>query len=190
MSTTTPPPTIFPKAIIWDLDGTLWYPEMYHLWGNSRGGSPFRPVNIDSLNTNVQDGSGTVVKLIGDARTILRQIDQEIKPRPKLGIASSTDEPTWARECLDKIIVDGKRLVEYFDIIEIAKGSKRYHLTRIKESLGIEFHEILFLDNESGNINTVAKLGVVSILTPFEGVTKKVFESALDIFRRNYLQCI
>ena len=41
-----------PKVVAFDLDATLWYPEMYQLWG---GGSPFRK-NPDGTLT---DKAGT-----------------------------------------------------------------------------------------------------------------------------------
>ena len=32
---------ILPRVLAFDLDGCVWDPEMYELWG--RGGSPFTP---------------------------------------------------------------------------------------------------------------------------------------------------
>ena len=31
---------MLPKILVFDLDGCVWWPEMYHLWGG--GGSPFK----------------------------------------------------------------------------------------------------------------------------------------------------
>ena len=32
---------ILPRVLVFDLDGCVWNPEMYELWG--RGGAPFTP---------------------------------------------------------------------------------------------------------------------------------------------------
>lgn len=48
---------LLPKVIVLDLDGTIWGPEMYQLWG---GGAPFTLLE----NGNVKDRSGTEVKVL------------------------------------------------------------------------------------------------------------------------------
>ena len=65
-----------PRVLVFDLDGCTWWPEMYHLWGS--GGSPFSRMT----NGNVQDKSGTEVRIMADLREIL----QEIK-----------NDPQWSR---------------------------------------------------------------------------------------------
>ena len=63
-----------PQVVAFDLDGTVWTPDMYQLWG---GGAPFRKTpDADAL----LDASGAAVKLCGNTRQILREIG-----RSKLG---------------------------------------------------------------------------------------------------------
>ena len=47
-----------PAAVIFDLDGCLWDPEMYELWG---GGAPFS----DNGDGTLSDRSGVTVRLLG-----------------------------------------------------------------------------------------------------------------------------
>ena len=84
-----------PKVLVFDLDGCTWWPEMYHLWGG--GGSPFSPTS----NGNVKDRANTTVKIIGDLREILLDVQTDSKwSDTKIAVASSCDEPSWARECI------------------------------------------------------------------------------------------
>ena len=48
-----------PAAIIFDLDGCLWYPDMYMLWG---GGAPFSKA---AAGTDLTDVRGAKVRMIG-----------------------------------------------------------------------------------------------------------------------------
>lgn len=87
-----------PKVVVFDLDGCVWYPEMYHLWGS--GGAPFKPLP----NGNVKDRRGEEVELMADVRSIF----YELKTDPKwnntlVAAASCCDEPEWARECIQKV---------------------------------------------------------------------------------------
>jgi magnesium-dependent phosphatase 1 len=112
----------YPKVIIWDLDGTVWNPEMYQLYG----GAPFQ----QTKDFNVADRRGEKVELLGDCRALLQHLKTlEVK----VAIASTCDEPDWAYECMDKIGVEHAKdkLTEYFhaDLIEIYKSySKETHL--------------------------------------------------------------
>ena len=50
-----------PKAVVFDLDGCLWAPDMYMLWG---GGAPFE-VREDG---DLDDRNGARVRLLGAVR--------------------------------------------------------------------------------------------------------------------------
>jgi hypothetical protein len=101
-----------PRVIVWDVDGrvekvwinghffcpkgTLWLPEMYQL----RGGSPFR-ANEDG---DVFDCRGEHVYLLSDAIAVLERIHNEF-PHAFVAIASTCDEPEWAKELLKVVKV-------------------------------------------------------------------------------------
>ena len=136
-----------PKVIAWDLDGCVWDPEMYQLWG---GGSPFNvapgstPVSLSRAlpqstvygctagkGGDLVDNGGTNVRLLGDVRNIMR----ELKTDPQwantiVACASCCDEPAWARECIQKFeLGDGLVLGDVISIEEIYKGNKVRVLT-------------------------------------------------------------
>ncbi len=110
------------SLIAFDLDGTLWWPEMYMMWGN--GGPPFTA----SANGDVKDKAGQMVKLMGDTRSILADIldCRTVKLHDvKIAISSRTDEPEWAQECMEKMwIKPGHSLKSVFHLEEISKINK------------------------------------------------------------------
>ena len=65
-------------------------------------------------------------------------------------MASSCDEPSWARECLTKFTVgDGIPLSDIVapNLIEIYKASsKQVHLKAISKASGVPLSEMMFLD--------------------------------------------
>lgn len=168
-----------PKVLVFDLDGCTWWPEMYHLWGG--GGSPFTP----AANGNVKDRGNTTVEIMADLREILQEVKSEPQwNQTKFAVASSCDEPSWARECIRLISIGEKyKLMDIFDknLTEIYKGSKSGHLREISKKSGCSLEEMVFFDNEWGNCQTVAKIGVTVVYTP-KGVTRHLFQEALDQF--------
>lgn len=177
-----------PKAIIFDLDGCLWRPEMYELLWYSRGkGSPFRqdPQNPEDLLSVANEP----VYLLGDVREVLTEIyNEDDYQEVKIGISSRTDEPNWAKELLSKFTIQSDKTgsengrvpieVVFNGPIEIAQDSKVEHFRRISKHLNIGMEEILFFDNEIGNCRQVAGLGVTVAHCP-DGVTYDIWNRVL-----------
>merc|ERR1711907_453546 len=169
-------PSLRPRAIVFDLDGCVWSPEMYQLWG---GGAPFKP----SKGGDLVDTRGEQVVLMAQVREIMA----ELKTSPQwedtvVAVASCCDEPAWARECLDKFTVgDGIALSDIVQIQEIYKGSKSKHLRAIATKVGCELEEIVFFDNEGGNCRTVAGVGCTVGYTP-AGVTRAAWTKTLAAY--------
>uniref|UniRef100_A0A6T7L766 Magnesium-dependent phosphatase-1 n=1 Tax=Coccolithus braarudii TaxID=221442 RepID=A0A6T7L766_9EUKA len=169
-------PATLPKAMVFDLDGCLWYPEMYMMWG---GGAPFSVRGDGDLS----DQTGKRVYLLGDVRRIFYQL----KTAPEwegvmVAVASCTDEPDWARECMRKFNVGPNvHMDDVVQVEEICKGNKRGHLKRIAQVTGIPLEEMLFFDNERGNCIDVAELGVTVAWVP-DGVTAYAWEQSLEQF--------
>lgn len=164
-----------PKLIAFDLDGTIWLPEMYQLWG---GGAPFQhhPNGKDLI-----DRVGTTVSLLGITEHILNDIHlHEAFHNTKLSWVSCTDEPIWAQECLEKFKTNtGHSLHSITDASEIHYGNKQSHFQNLQKKYPeISYQEMLFFDNESGNIRSVSQLGVHSIYCP-DGMTKEIWERGL-----------
>ena len=182
-----------PRAILFDLDGCLWTPEMYEIVYFMGGqGAPFRedPKNKGGLLTV----GNQPVRLLGDVRAVFEEIYREPKfDNVLIGVSSRTDEPDWARELLDKFQVTtndaSKGSVSLIGVlngpIEIAKDSKVEHFRRIHSQTGIDYQDMVFFDNEYGNCEKVASLGVSVVYCP-NGVTNKLWKQCLETeFPRN-----
>jgi len=169
-----------PKAFVFDLDGCCWDPEMYELWG---GGAPFK----ENKDGTLSDKNGTKVHLLGDVKNILH----ELKTDPKwadsiVAVASTCDEPKWAKECIRKFSVgDGLKIFDVFqeDCTEIYKAyGKDIHMREIAKKSGIDLSEMIFFDNQTNNTSCVAGMkGPTVVYTP-EGVTRALFQEGLDQF--------
>lgn len=70
-------------------------------------------------------------------------------------------------------------LIETLNIV--FQGSKANHLRTISKKTGVQLKDMMFLDNEWGNCQTVAGIGVTVLYTP-DGVFKKDLEEALKQF--------
>ena len=145
-----------PKLIAFDLDGTVWSPDMYELW--SSGGAPFKKISSKKL----VDRGGTTVKLIGVIGEILHELHTDDRwDTTKVAWVSCTDEPSWADECLNKFdTTGGTPLIETAHSSQIFKSNKQVHFKKLQVEFGFDFSEMLFFDNEYRNIETVSKLGV------------------------------
>ena len=84
-----------PKLIAFDLDGTIWTPDMYQLYG----GAPFK---ADGDGTKkLYDSQGAPVKLLGISSRILQELKTDKKWQNTIvAWASCTDEPEWAAICM------------------------------------------------------------------------------------------
>ena len=160
-----------PKVIVFDLDGTLWAPEMYELWG---GGAPFA---VKDGGKHLTDRRGEKVHLLGDSRALLEKLVADpavTNGHATLGLASTCDEPEWARECLNKFTLrQGKETVTMGSVFhhhEIYKANKREHFKRIQKATGAAFDDMIFFDNQTNNCHDVGQLGVHCVYTP-EGQT-------------------
>lgn len=175
-----------PKVIIFDLDGCLWTPEMYQIVFYMGGkGAPFRD-DPDCNEGGLLTVTNKPVKLLGDVRSVFREIRQDPAfDSVQIGVSSRTDKPDWARELLEKFTVvpghNGERvfLKDIFNgPLEIAKDAKVEHFARIRDVTGCTYEEMVFFDNEYDNCRKVAELGVSVVYCP-DGVTWALWEQGL-----------
>jgi magnesium-dependent phosphatase 1 len=147
------------------------------------GGAPFRR----DANGRVWDAAGTEIKLMGASRSILTTLSTESKfAGVQVAYVSRTEYPEWAVPCLKTFMIDETSERSMFDVSsyhEIYPGCKRRHFKQIKEKSGISFAEMLFFDNEFGNIRDCSNIGIVSIYTP-NGMTADKWEEGLREFAR------
>lgn len=165
---------------VFDLDACCWFPEMYMLFGG--GGGPFKQDSTNPNNTLTDRGQNQV-KLLADVAASWADLHRRTQAGQPIivGVASRSDEPSWARECLRKFVVSTG--VSMMDIVteercEIYKGSKRNHFAALQKKTGLPYNRMCFFDDDPDNIRDVKTLGVHCFLTP-DGVTRAIFEQGL-----------
>ncbi len=108
----------------------------------------------------------------------------------KVAWVSCCDEPIWAEECLAKFKTSpptassepGVPIGQVAHSSQIFKSSKQVHFQRLKKLYPeISFDEMLFFDNERGNISTVSQLGVKCVYCP-DGMSEDVWQQGLRLF--------
>ncbi|GBF91945.1 hypothetical protein Rsub_04669 [Raphidocelis subcapitata] len=186
------PAAAVPRIIAFDLDGTMWWPEMYML----TGGAPFRR----DAQGAVYDSRGERVRLLHDTLEIFQQLAADPAfEDTEIAYVSRTEYPEWAVPCLKLFhvpvpdggrshyahIADGaRRPLTLHDMgrhSEIYPGSKLTHFRRIAKDSGVDFSDMLFFDNENWNCREVSQLGVVCVHTP-RGMTNAVWREGLAKF--------
>jgi magnesium-dependent phosphatase 1 len=158
---------VCPKMIVFDLDNTLWTPELYQLRKLQRN-NQFPVANKD-------------VKLYPAAAKIIEEIRQgknSTFANTKFAIASRTKSVEWAHDLLEQFGIK-----DWFDYIEIFSGDKKRHFANLNRDSGIEFGDMLFFDDNRdgkyGNCEPVASLGVLSVHCPSGINEESVWETAL-----------
>mmetsp|Transcript_30422 Transcript_30422/g.78894 ORF Transcript_30422/g.78894 Transcript_30422/m.78894 type:complete len:162 (+) Transcript_30422:2977-3462(+) len=147
------------------------------LWG---GGAPFTRAET---GTDLVDVRGSKVRMLGAVADVLAELKTSERWKESVvAVASCTDKPEWAQECLRKFDIGGDLCMkDTMHIEEIHKGNKQGHLQNIAAQTGIALEEMLFFDNERGNCVDVAQLGVTVAWVP-EGVTAGAWASSLERF--------
>lgn len=155
-----------PKLIVFDLDNTIWSPELYQLR------------NLQRANTTPV--AGRDVKLFKGAQAALNAKTK--LPGIKFAVASRTKSVDWAHDLLDQF---GIR--HLFDHIEIFPGNKQAHFKNIADSSGIHYSDMIFFDDQKdgkyGNCEPVSRMGVLSVHCPGGLHSEEIFENALERFK-------
>jgi magnesium-dependent phosphatase 1 len=170
---------MLPQLAVFDLDDTLWTPEMWLL-----SGSPF---TRDDSSGRVFDRKGQHVYLFNEAKSVLEAIHVNHNGAIKVGYASRTEYPEWAMECLKLIRVgQSSTMYDIMHIAEIYPSNKIKHFKNIHKKTGISYEEMVFFDNEYRNIQDVSTLGVVCVYTP-DGMTRKAWQEGLSKYQSSKL---
>eukprot|EP00040_Diaphanoeca_grandis_P016878 m.87552 g.87552 ORF g.87552 m.87552 type:complete len:179 (+) comp26085_c0_seq1:164-700(+) len=168
-----------PRLVAFDLDGTVWCPDMYQLWG---GGAPFKVVGDGTKE--LRDRSHQPVVLLGAIGEILHELQTDaIWADTKVAWVSCTDEPSWADECLKKFHTSGNVPIGTIaHSSQIYKSNKKVHFQRLREQYAdVAYEDMIFFDNENGNIRNVSSIGVHSVFCP-DGMTREVWNKGLMDF--------
>ena len=155
-----------PKLIVFDLDYTLW-----PFWVDTNVTPPFHKkggIVFDSFNEKVRD--------FPEVSSVLHWLHSE---GYLMAVASRTGEVRGAKQ-LVKLFGWEK----YFKYMEIYPGCKKKHFSRFRGESGIEYSDMVFFDDEGRNIRDLKEVGVVSVLVPHSGVTRKLVEEGLALFAK------
>eukprot|EP00465_Bigelowiella_longifila_P005468 CAMPEP_0185253814 /NCGR_PEP_ID=MMETSP1359-20130426/2402_1 /TAXON_ID=552665 /ORGANISM="Bigelowiella longifila, Strain CCMP242" /LENGTH=140 /DNA_ID=CAMNT_0027836241 /DNA_START=195 /DNA_END=617 /DNA_ORIENTATION=- len=94
----------------------------------------------------------------------------------KVAAASRTGEIQWAYKLLPQFkITSEKTLDDLFTFKEIYPGSKLAHFKKLKKDSGLEYHEMIFFDDDSCNTREVSSLGVFCVYNPY-GLSEELWE--------------
>ncbi|KAL3809267.1 hypothetical protein ACHAXA_009965 [Cyclostephanos tholiformis] len=157
-----------PSLVVFDLDNTLWTPELYQLRNIQR--------------SNRYPVAHQDVHLFPAANYIIQQIKNGNFPNTKFAIASRTKSVDWAHRLLDQF-----ELREIFDYVEIFPGDKRRHFSNLRGMSGIDYGEMIFFDDNRdgkfGNCEPVSSLGVLSVHCPNGLSDYSIWTNALGHYR-------
>ena len=170
-----------PRALVFDLDGCVWFPEMYMILGTR--GSPFKERPDGNLDTD--DGKATV-ELLGDTRDIMLELATHDKWKgTAMAVASRSNEPNWASECIDKFPLLGGTDLRLKDALrgprEIYQALKSAQLKTIAGKTGVDLNDMVFFDNEPGNCRDVAAAGATVCYVP-NGLNREDFNMVLEAY--------
>lgn len=168
-----------PKLVVFDLDNTLWRPELYQV--------------ARRLPAGTQPVAGTDVRLFPAAQAALHELASAAQWRhagTQVAIASRTKQGAWARALLSEFRMPGdetRRLQQAIAYQEIYPGSKLAHFRSLHARSGVAYADMLFFDDARsgrfGNVEPVARLGVCAAHCP-DGLTHEVWCHALAEYVR------
>lgn len=164
-----------PKLIIFDLDDTVWYPELYMMCG--------APWTRDELG-RVTDVCDEELSIYPAAREAIAMIlRHEAFAGTRVAVASRTNRGRWALEAMDLLsVAPGLSLREAAgDLCEIYVGSKRRHFQALRDKTSVAYRHMLFFDNEGINCEEVGQLGVCCVHCP-GGMSQGAWEKGLSTY--------
>lgn len=171
-ATTTALNTV-PRMIVFDLDNTVWTPELYQLRKLQR-------------QKNALPKAGLDVDLFPGARAVLECIRSNEDGRwsdVKIAVASRTKSVNWAHHLLKDF---GIR--DMFHHVEIFPGDKVKHFTNLRDQSGIPFDKMMFFDDARdgryGNCVPVSQLGVFSVHCPDGLRDDGLFHTAVERYAK------
>jgi magnesium-dependent phosphatase 1 len=155
--------TAAPKLIVFDLDNTLWTPELYFIRNLERGAKPVARKDID---------------LFPGAKEVLQMIRDGKFSNTQFALASRTTSVDWAHDLLHQF-----NIRDLFQYVEIYPGDKTEHFSKLQVASGISYRDMMFFDDarhgKYGNCLPVAEMGVLSVHCPNGLKTADLFHTAL-----------
>lgn len=161
-----------PRVLIFDLDNTLWTPELYQI----------RQRTPPQVNKDIRLFPASL-EILEFWKHIQTDHSHPLYGVP-LAVASRTSKKQWAEQLLDDFTIgqSSSSLRSLFQYIEIRTGSKKQHLADIRTASGVPYSSMLFFDDDARmNLGETSQLGVLSCHTP-KGMTTEHFVKALHKF--------
>lgn len=167
-----------PRVIVFDLDNTLWSPELYTLRKlQSQNLTPIAGKDVKMFDAAIQ--------VLDDIIPNLNHNDDNNDDPPMLAIASRTQSVDWAHDLIDQF-----DLRDRFSAIEIFPAHKSKHFANIQRQTRVPFHEMMFFDDardgKYGNCEPIAAMGVFCVHCPQGIVSPDIFERALHMYRNDW----
>lgn len=163
-----------PALCVFDLDHTLF---RCYLDCDSHG-PPFKMVSVDT----VEDAQGRIISLYPESRACTEALKTV---GVKMCIASRSPVAGWYKQ-----VLDAHNMLPDFDPVYIHgggdigyPGTKLGHFLNITKVTGIEFEDMIFMDDEYGNIEDMERHGVVSQYVPHNGATLEALARLIDKWR-------
>eukprot|EP00960_Hanusia_phi_P046751 758013-Hanusia_phi.AAC.1 len=114
-----------PKLVVFDLDNTLWTPELYQLKRSPKADKD-------------------VWLYEGAKAALLELATEDAWKGTRVAIASRTNKVEWARHLLEKFeAAPGVSMAALAEFKEIFPGSKRKHFQNLKRASGVAFSEMM-----------------------------------------------
>ncbi|OQE08967.1 hypothetical protein PENVUL_c008G06719 [Penicillium vulpinum] len=173
-----------PKLIAFDLDYTLW-----PFWVDTHVSAP---VKARDNNSRAADRWGESFAFYPAVSSIVYACKHRSIP---LALASRTQAPDLARDMLkslhiiptfsDNPAANAKtiRALDYFDFIQIYPGNKTTHFSKIQQTSGVAYEDMLFFDDEARNRNVETELGVTFCLVR-DGMTREEVDRGVRAWRK------
>ena len=136
-----------PELVVFDLDETLW-----PFWCISK---VKKPIKKCEKTGHVKGSDGKIVSLYQGAYDIIHSLHNH---GLTLGIASKTPVEDFATEVLAAL-----NIKDYFSYAVMKPRSKTYHFEELRKQSAIDFKDMLFFDDNHGNIYDANTMGVTSI---------------------------
>ncbi|KAF2501613.1 hypothetical protein BU16DRAFT_556093 [Lophium mytilinum] len=188
----------YPRIVAFDLDGTLW-----HNWldGNKIGCkgwvSNALEDNLEIVGNQIRDkrNKSVRVKVSDDVFNIISDL---IGNRVKIAIASRNthkslcDRALWLLKVFDPRTNQWRPLSDFIVYSEIYNESKQIHFERIKEYSGVEYHDMLFFDDQAANSEVEMWQGVTfqKVAHSSRGLMLGEYFHGLEVWRQNqYMRC-
>ncbi|ODV88181.1 hypothetical protein CANARDRAFT_5480 [[Candida] arabinofermentans NRRL YB-2248] len=164
------PPQRFPKAVVFDLDFTLW-----PLWCDTHISNPIKVHSSSPTKITLVDRTGFKFSLFPDVKPILDLLREN---NVMIFTASRTCDPPMARKLIRLF-----ELEEHIDDSEWGYGTKIQHLTALSKRNHVPFEEMCLFDDEYRN-KDVEKIGVKFCYLPNEEINWKLFWEGLKSWQQ------